>query len=400
MPWGILANGWLLAFAMFSPMFAVPPIAHILKEELILTHTQTSLLFNAPIIMIVALAIPAGIITDRIGVKKATGIGVILLAVGALLRGTASSTYSLLAFTFIYGAGVGWCYPNLAKLVSIWVPQHRVGTAMGIIATGILTGDAIAIAITVPVVLPITNTFQGVFYIWGIAPVAAAIVWWIVVKRPPHNLIITRTTSENSPPLRQIIQNKQLWILTSLFLLLSVFFYNWSGWAPTLMMLKGATASLAGILTSITLWVSIPTCFLMPLLAYKLRLRKPFLWIPAIALVAAAMGARTVSLDMSWLVMVIVGVAVHTQFPIILALPVELVPKEQVGAASGLLLSIGYIGGVIGPIVGGRILDITGNLNISLIILAVVSAAMIGVALRLPETGTTPKVNSAHSRGY
>lgn len=135
MPRGILASTWLLAFAMYAPMFSVPPIAHILKEELLLTHMQTSLLFTAPILMIVALAIPAGIISDRIGVKKATGIGVILLAVGAMLRGTADSASTLLIFTFIYGAGLGWCYPNLAKLISGWVPPQRAGMAMGILST-------------------------------------------------------------------------------------------------------------------------------------------------------------------------------------------------------------------------------------------------------------------------
>ena len=391
MPWGILTSAWLLAFAMFSPMFCVPPAAHILKEELLLTHTQTSLLFTAPILMIVALAIPAGIISDRIGVKKATGIGIILIAVGAMLRGTADSTFSLLAFTFIYGAGFGWCYPNLAKLVSTWVPQQRAGMAMGILTTGIMTGAGLALAITMPVIFPITNTFQGIFFIWGIVPVVAAIVWWVMVKQPPHSVIHTQLGSTNNISFRRTLRNKHLWLLTAVFALHNIFVYTWAGWAPTLMMLKGATANLAGLLTSITIWASIPVSLLMPRLAYKLGLRKPFLWIPAIALAVAALGARAVTLDMSWIIMVVVGVATGTQFPIILALPVEMVPKEQVGAASGLVLSVGYIGGIIGPLIGGRILDVTGSLSLSLVVLIGVSVAMAIVAIMLPETGSAKK---------
>ncbi len=75
----------------------------------------------------------------------------------------------------------------------------------------------------------------------------------------------------------------------------------------------------------------------------------------------------------------------------ILALPVEMVPKEQVGAASGLVLSIGYAGGVIGPLMGGRILDITGSLSLSLVVLAGTSIAIIGAAFMLPETGSAKK---------
>ena len=61
MPWAVLGSAGLLAFAMIAPMFCVPPMEHILKEELQLTHTHTSLLFTAPMIMVVALAIPAGL---------------------------------------------------------------------------------------------------------------------------------------------------------------------------------------------------------------------------------------------------------------------------------------------------------------------------------------------------
>ncbi|MBA7642106.1 Hexuronate transporter [subsurface metagenome] len=394
MPRGILASAWLLGFVMFSPMYCVPPMAHILKEELLLTYTQTGLLFSAPVIMVAALAIPAGIISDRIGVRKATGIGVILIAVGATLRGTADSASTLLMFTFIYGAGLGWCYPNLAKLVSGWVPPQRAGMAMGIISTGMLAGCGLALAITMSVIFPITNTFQGVFFIWGIAPIAAAIVWWAVVKQPSHSGIHTQSARTNNISFisfRRTLRNKHIWLLSAILLLQNMFAYTWAGWTPTLLMFKGATPEMAGLLTSVSLWVGIPTGLLMTRLAYRLGLRKPFLWIPAIVLAATALGARTITLDMSWIIMVVVGIAGMTRYPTILALPVEMVPKEQVGAASGLVLSIGYVGGVIGPLIGGRILDITGSLSLSLVVLAGTSIAIIGIVLMLPETGSAKK---------
>ncbi len=129
----------------------------------------------------------------------------------------------------------------------------------------------------------------------------------------------------------------------------------------------------------------------MPGLVYKRGLRRQFLGIPAIALAVAALAARAITLDMSWIIMVVVGVATGTQFPIILALPVEMVPKEQVGAASGLVLSVGYIGGIIGPLIGGRILDVTGSLSLSLVVLIGIAIAMVRVAIMLPETGSAKK---------
>jgi len=387
MPWTILGSAFLLVFAMFAPMFCVPPMEYILKEELLLTHAQTSLLFTAPILMLAAVAIPAGLIADRIGVRKAAGIGAIIIAVGTILRGTATDYSSLLAFTFIYGVGLGWSFPNLPKLVSAWVPREKAGVTTGIFSTGIPTGAALALATTMSLVFPITNTFQGVFFIWSIPPIVAAILWWILVREPPRNSIHGEAVSRDITPFRQLLRNKNLWLVSIIFLLHNFLSYTWIGWTPTLMRLKGATPDLAGLITSILPWVSIPTVFLMPKLAYKLGVRKPFLWVPAIILALAAWGAIYITLPMSWLLMALVGVATTTRFITILALPVEMIPEEDVGTASGLVLSIGYIGGIIGPLIGGRILDLTGSLDLALLVLTGISIAAAGVAFKLPETG-------------
>ncbi len=392
MPWTILGSAWLLAFAISTPMFCVPPIEHILKEELLLTHAQTSLLFSAPLLMMVAIAIPSGLIADRIGVRKAAGIGIIIIVVGAILRGTATSYSSLLAFTFIYGVGYGLSLPNLPKLVSAWVTKEKAGMATGIFMTGLMIGTAVPLAITMPLVFPVTNSFQGVFLIWSIPSVIAAILWWILVREPPRNSVYDKPVSRYKTPLPQILRDKSLWLLSIIYLLHNFFLYSWLSWAPALMMLKGATPEQAGLITSTTPWIAIPTVFLMPRLAYKLGLRKPFLWVPSIIIALLAWGAIYVNLSLSWLLMALMGVATSTRFTIILALPIEMRPDEEVGTASGLVLSVGYAGGIVGPLIGGRILDLTGSLDLFLLILTGISIATAVVAFMLPETGTRNRV--------
>lgn len=386
LPRVILGMASLLGFVIMSPMFCVPPMQHILKEELLLTHAQTSLLFTAPILMLVALAIPGGIIADRIGARKAAGIGIIIVATGTMLRSVATDASSLLAFTFIYGAGFGLSYPNLPKLVSRWVPRKKAGIATGIFSAGLIGGAAVALAITMPFFFPITNTTQGVFFIWGIPSVITAILWWVLVKDPPRNHLNDEPATETSMSYHQVLRDKHLWLIAIIFLLHNFFIYTWTGWMPTLIRMKGATPELAGIITSISQWVAIPTLLLMPRLVHKLGMRKPFLLVPAVVLALSALGALYTNITMSWPLMAIAGVANTTRFGIILALPVEIMSKEETGTASGLVLSIGYIGGIIGPLIGGRILDLTGNLNQSLILLIGISIAAAVLASRLPET--------------
>ena len=169
-------------------------------------------------------------------------------------------------------------------------------------------------------------------------------------------------------------------------------FYIWAGWSPALMMLKGAPPDVAALIASVRGWVALSVIFLMPWAAYKLGLRKPFLWASAIVMILASFGALFVTLPWGWLLMVVIGITLGGAFPMILALPVELMPKESVGAASGMMLSIGYMGGLTGPWLAGYLLDVTGTLDLALVILAGMAMGSALLAFIIPETG--PKARS------
>jgi len=85
--------------------------------------------------------------------------------------------------------------------------------------------------------------------------------------------------------------------------------------------------------------------------------------------------------------MALVGVAAATRFITLMALPLELPHESEVGMASGMLLSIGFAGGVIGPLIGGHVLDTTQNLDLSLVVLVIISVVATFIALKIPESG-------------
>ena len=393
-PWLMLVCAWLMGFAMYAPMLSVPPVIHIIMREMRLTHAQAGLIFAAPLIMLAAFAIPSGTLADRIGIRKAAGIGIAIIIVGSLLRGTASNFETLLAFTCIYGAGFGLVYPNLPKLVGTCFPPEKIGLATGIYATGILIGCALPLSITLPIVLPVTNTFQGVFYIWTIPAIVVAAMWWILVKDPDHGRVHSEQISEGYKSSHRIWTNRALWIVAILSFCENALFYSWSGWTPALMMMKGASPDLAALMTSVIVWIGLPIVFLMPWVSYKVGLRKPFIWASTIILCLTAWGAIFSSLSLGWLIVGAIGLANNTFFVMILALPAELVPPQDIGRASGMQLSIGYIGGLVGPWVAGYIMDITGTLDLDLIILIGLSAVATYLAFTLPETGPRARANS------
>ena len=391
MPHLVLISAMLLAIAMWAPLLCIPPMEYILKEQLQITHAQTSLLYSIPLWMVGVVALPAGLIADRIGFRKAGGIGAILIAVGSLLRCTTTDASALLAFTFIYGVGFGFAFASLPKMISAWVPREKAGIATGVYSAGIFIGQALALTLTIPFVFPLTNSVQGVFFIWSIPAIVVAVIWWTLLKEPPSKSLKVESMPRSNVFFRQLLsktlKNKNLLLLSSFHALHLFFYYTWAGWSPTLVMSKGGTPELAGYISSLTFWVAIPAAFIIPRLAHRAGLRRPFLLASAIMMAIAALAWNHISLDTSWLTMVLVGLADCAILVTVLALPLEMVPEEEAGAAGGLMITAGHIGGPIGPLVGGHILDITGDLNLALFVLAGVAIAMICMSFRLPEIG-------------
>jgi len=392
MPLATLISTFLIGIAMWGPIYCIPPMESILKEALSLSHGQVGLMFSAPALMVVAMSIPAGIVADKIGVRRAVGIGLVVMVAGAVTRGMVNSYAGLLASMFIFGGGFAWTFTNLPKIVSTFAGRAKAVVTMGLVNSGMPVGTALGMALTIPVILPITRSYQGAFLVWSIPTVIVAILWWVIVREPQPNKRLGGfpKPAKTQASFRTVIRNKNVILISALMFLHQFFIWSWTGWAPTLLMLKGASPGLAGLIASMTIWVIIPTFLLMPGLSYKLGLRKPFLWIPSVVLAFIAWLATQASVLVSWFIMALAGVAAATRFTTLFTLPIEIMPGEDVGTASGVMLSLGYTGAVVGPLVGGGILDASQSLDKMLLVLVFASVAAALVGLRIPETGTKP----------
>ena len=377
---------------MWAPILAIPPIEHIMKEELLLSHAQMGALFSLPVAILAIAAIPMGFLADRIGIRKAVGIGAIIMTVGSLMRGTSTNFTTLFAFTCLYGIGFALIYASLPKIVSAWFPSEKVGLATGIYVTGWNVGASLALAITLPVVYPVTGTFQGTMYIWSLPVVVATILWWLIAREPHRSPIQSQQVSAGYKSSTSVWKNRNIWLIGLMLFCNNVHYYTWAGWTPALLMLTGASPDLAALITSVRSWAGIPAVFLIPWVAYKLGLRKPVIWICTITAALAALSAMYIPVPLFWPLMVVLALQ-GGAFSIIFALPVEMVPKESVGAASGMVLSVGYMGALIGPWVAGRILDVTGTLDLALIMLIGVAVVWTCIAFIIPETGPRAKLH-------
>ena len=386
----MLGCAWFICFAMFSPILCIPPIAFMIKQELGVSHAAVGILFSLPVTVLVILAVPSGFLADRLGTKRAVALGGIVITIGALMRGFFQSYAMLFACTAFFGVGFSIIYPNLPKLVGLWFPRDKVGLATGVYTTGITAGAGVSLATTLPFIYPLTGSIQGIFIFWSIPAMAATILWWSLVTDPPLLRGPVRPgsgTSGSGLPPPSLWKNKNMWMIALMLFFNNLHFYTWSAWAPTLMMMKGASPDLAALIASFRAWVALPMIFLMPWASYKAGVRKPFVWGSALLLALASWSAIYSSVSLGWLLMAAIAISTGGTFSMILAFLLEMLPNQSVGKASGTVLSIGYIGGLLGPWLAGYIVDSTASLDLALIFLGVIAVVWAWIGMRVPETG-------------
>ena len=387
MPWQVLTIGLLMAFGMWLPLLVVPAVEDVIGQQLTISHTLTALLFSAPVAMLALVAIPGGFLTDRIGIKRAVGIGAAVLAAGSALRGVSPNFPTLMGSTLLYGLGLGLCFPNLPKLARHCTPRERSNITVGMFTVAILVSGAVSLTTARAVIYPLAHSFQGVFFISSIPAIVAALLWWIFIHDPPCESAGVQTVGLGLAALRKIITRADLWLVAALFLLHNIVLYTLLGWMPAFLVSIGARTASAGLITSVSLWAGTLSIVFLTRLSTKLGRRKPFLWGPSILLIFATYAVLLVNLALSWVLMFFIGVAAAIRFAMTLALPVEIVSPEQSGSASGLVMSVGYVGALAGPVISGIILDSTDSFHWVFISLSVVSAVTAGIAFAIPETG-------------
>ncbi len=352
-----------------------------IKDELGLNYAQTALIFSIPLAMLALLAVFGGFIADRIGPRNAAGIGALLFSVGAASRAISYDIVTLALFTGIIGLGLALSYPNLPKIIGMWFPPNLFGTASGIYGTGIMIGSTVALALTVPLIYPITGNWRGVFLAWGAVSIAITAIWWLSMRSPSKVAQSVAQSKVGRAALRPVLRKRALWVIAGLLFLCNIIFYVEVTWLSSFFTEVGTGTQNAAILESLIAIAGVPGIIIIPVASDRLKRRKPFLWIAGIVSAIAALALKYSPLMFLAILSIILGIAIISIYVMCLILPVDLFPADIVGTASGLVLSLGYVGGLIGPLVAGYLADNTGSFSFIPVYLASISSLIVLVSL-------------------
>lgn len=89
-------------------------------------------------------SLPAGVITDRVGVGRTLLMAHVLMCMAAVTLAIADGYIQCLLAMFLMGLGYSLSNPSTARGVLDWFPKERRGTAMGLKQVGVPIGGVIA----------------------------------------------------------------------------------------------------------------------------------------------------------------------------------------------------------------------------------------------------------------
>ena len=125
---------------------------------------------------------------------------------------------------------------------------------------------------------------------------------------------------------------------------------------------------------------------LAPMASHKLRRRVAFIWGPYAIGMLTVLGMMYSPIRGFWFLLPLTGLTLNTPFVIAeLVIPADMVPREHLGAATGLIMTVGYFAALLGPWVSGAVWDVTGSVTGVMTSLVIAYLAGIIIALFVPE---------------
>lgn len=150
--------------------------------------SSVALLASAYLYAYTLMQIPSGILTDKLGPRKAATIFILLLAVGSVLcamsaMDSVKNFNLMIAGKFIIGIGAAVIYIPIMKVLAVWFKKDQFASMSGYL---LLVGNVGGIAAAYPMIammdsLGIANTY---FVLAAITAIIGVLTWFLVRNHP------------------------------------------------------------------------------------------------------------------------------------------------------------------------------------------------------------------------
>jgi MFS family permease len=383
-------------FANGMSLGCMPSLYGEIIKDIPMTYAQWGTVWGASFVPMMIFTLIGGMCADRIGTRTIVGLATIVMGIFGIGRAFAQDFNQLFLLMLLIGVASSFLMPNLPKSLGLWFPSSELGLANGFLVAGICIGSGTALMLSGVYLSPLMGGWRNVMWFYGLISIVLGALWlWIFREgqsfSPNHHEASQKFAFLEA--LSIVIRVRDLWFLMASRFCIVGSLIAVIGFLPEILVSKGMKPNLAHLSSSLIYYANIVGVIAIPVLSDKFGLRKIFIWpfsiLGALFVISLGRFEGMACLIICALLGLIVGF-----IPLMVTLPMEMegIGHSYFGTALGLVGTIGNLGSFVAPILGGKIIDLTGKPWIAFIfwgMLMVIGALFI---LFMKETGCKTKI--------
>jgi MFS family permease len=358
--WVILVVVYLASVAAPLSQYKVPPILPILMQAFQLNLTQAGTLMSVFAVTGFLLALPAGIILQRLGPRVTGLIALVCLAGGSVLGAVSTSIGLLLGSRVIEGIGMGFLGVVAPASIAVWFPREKQGAPMGIWATWVPVGS-VAMYLLAPT-LATTIGWPSVWWLAAAYTLLVMLAYGLLMRLPtagemPGRVPPAEHGTQAGGDLRLALANRNIWLLGLEFACFNLVFIALATFFPTFLSeVHGYPLAEAAWITSVPTFLVLFSAPLAGWLSDRIGSRRLVFSLPFLGIAVLMLLPFRVTGWQIYALMATLGLVAGANPTATFAAAPEVMQKPQwAGMGLGVIMLGQNLGILIGPVLFGSL---------------------------------------------
>ena len=386
--WAVLAVAIGAFMQTHLHRMAYAPLIPTFVADLGLTYAAAGTIQTAYFWTYTAVQIPIGLVADRWGSRRVMMASMAVLVAGALAFAASGTYLESIAARMLVGLGAAAVWVPGMRLITEWFPQRERGRATGLMSSGGGLGGTLGL-----VIVPWVASAFGWRAAYGALAVPALLVLLVIATT------LGRGGAPAGPPaprasggsLGRVLATPSLWPLNLAVLFSYGGYFSFVTFLPAYLVKAMALSDTeAGLVTGLITAGTVVSWPVAGALSDRMARRKPIYLVSqaasALVCVAFALVVPSLGAGGAAAVALAAGLLIGGMILPFVAI-VEMFPHERAATAAGVANTACFVGGMILPIVLGRVVDVTGSFAAAFLVAAAVQGIALAFGAFMVETG-------------
>ncbi|KMY48564.1 YbfB/YjiJ family MFS transporter [Peribacillus loiseleuriae] len=337
-----------------------------MKESLSLTYEQAGMLGTSTSIGYLGMVLFAGIFAAKWGSKRLVILGTLLVTCGLLYMPWVQSYFLCLIGMVLLGVGTAFAYTPLVNIVVGWFPRQR-GMMIGFLLSGLGLGTLISSTlISFFTTWFSSNGWRYLWLLYGLLSLLSTLVAQIVLRDPP--IALHKTVQKDASLLREVYLHKRVLLVAIIYGLIGFAYLLPQNFLFSFILEAHIDRYSAGQIVALGGFMSIFSGPLWGIISDKIGRKKSLLitlFLGTIAMLPPIIFPKLIGFVISQFLW---GITVVGMLSLILAISTEQIHQSYAPIALGYVTVYFAAGQLVGPGLGGWMIDHLGGIPSSLLL--------------------------------